>query len=182
MALFRFVFSESCSSCSSCQFLRKRVLRKLPQHQRRYSAFKLALAKYQGHSAARRNQIRNCPQMTQIHADKKRIRVLPFPSAYICPVICGQKSFLLFSVISFRPPATILAAGFPQHLPFRRQRLIAQMLPAPQPVRQLVVGERFNVSAGPNVWFCSIYFAAVPLRCHWPPFLWPCQQWRELRP
>jgi len=45
--------------------IRKRVLRKLPQHLRRHSAFKAALAKHQGHRAARHDQIWNCPQ---IHA------------------------------------------------------------------------------------------------------------------
>ena len=52
--------------------IRKRVLRKLPQHLCRHSAFKLAFAKHREPCAA--NRIRNCPQ---IHADGSRFGKQP---------------------------------------------------------------------------------------------------------
>jgi hypothetical protein len=67
MAVFRFVFSESCSSCSSCQFIRKRVLRELTQHRGRHAAFKPAFAKHEGHT-------RGEPQANpELPADSRRL-------------------------------------------------------------------------------------------------------------
>jgi len=76
--------------------------------------------------------------------------------------IPGDRSAGFLDWEQFRPPETIFAAGFPQHLPFRRQRLIAQVLPAPHPVRQLVVGEGFNVRASPNVRFSRHHHMEMP--------------------
>ena len=43
------------------------------------------------HSAASHNRNRNCPQITPIDADMENKNS---SSAFICPFICGQRSFL----------------------------------------------------------------------------------------